>query len=292
MLIMNAGVTLTLTDSMERIMNIVAQTSGPPARRVFDNVTTLHPVPCASCRLHSLCLPSKLNDASLRRLVNAATTRRVHKDEALYKMDDPFHSVYMIRFGHFKTFQVSHGGEEQIIGFHLAGEILGIDGLSCDCHLCYAVALEDSEVCEFPYAMLETLLAEIPSLLRQFHRLISEEMAREQATMLLLGNMTAEQRFASFLMDLSHRYSMRGFSHECFHLRMSREDIANFLGLTIESISRIIGRFRSRGLVRVTNRDVVLLDVPALRFVASGESVSHSESHCQSEANARASELH
>lgn len=258
-------------DFLECIMNVLARTPGQAAWNAFDNVTPLHHVPCASCRLRSLCLPCDLNETGLKHLGSVAVTRRVHKDEALYKMDDPFRSVYTIRFGHFKTFQVSSAGEEQIIGFHLAGEILGIDGLSGDRHHCYAVALEDSEVCEFSYPVLETLLAEMPTLLRHFHRLISEEMAREQNTMLLLGNMTAEQRLASFFMDLSHRYNMRGYSQSSFHLRMSREDIANYLGLTIESISRIIGRFRSRGLVKVSNRDVELLDLPALRLLTCGK---------------------
>ncbi|NEX62344.1 helix-turn-helix domain-containing protein [Noviherbaspirillum galbum] len=235
-----------------------------PAR----SVVPLHPVQCASCRLRTLCLPTGLTDASLRKLAPALTSRRVYKDEALYKMDDPFRSVYAIRFGHFKTFQVSANGEEQITGLHMAGDLLGIDGLCNDRHRCYAVALEDSEVCEFPYASLESLFVQIPPLLRQFHRLISEEMSREQANMLVLGNLSADQRFASFLLDLSRRYGARGYSSTSFYLRMSREDIANYLGLTIESISRIIGRMRARGLVNVTHRNVELLDVPALATLA------------------------
>lgn len=226
---------------------------------------------CVACRLHKICLPNGLAGAQANRLGSIVTHRRVLKDEPLYRMNDPFHSLYAIRVGHFKTHQVSSSGLEQIAGFHMAGDLLGMDGISRDKHQCYAIALEDSEVCELPYAKLEELFAEMPPLLRQFHRLMSEELMREQASMLLLGNMRAEPRFAAFLVNLSTRYSALGYSSTSFYLRMSREDIGNYLGLTIESISRIIARLRNRGLVRVTNREVELLDLPMLRMISAGD---------------------
>lgn len=229
------------------------------------------PQQCAGCRLHGLCLPTGLSGVETNRLASIITHRRVHKDEPLYKMDDLFRSVYAIRLGHFKTHQVSSSGMEQIAAFHMAGELIGLDGMSTGRHQCYAIALEDSEVCEIPYAKLEMLFTEMLPLLRQFHRLMSEELSREQASMLLLGNMRAEQRFAAFLLNLSARYSARGYSASNFHLRMSREDIGNYLGLTIESISRIIGRLKTRSLVNISNREVELLDLPALRVIATGE---------------------
>lgn len=256
-MIANAQITLSLVPITPRI----------PVVREQQN--------CAGCRLHKFCLPTGLSGVDTNRLGNIITHRRILKDEPLYKMDDRFRSLYAIHLGHFKTHQVSSSGLEQIAGFHMAGELLGMDGISRDRHQCYAIALEDSEVCEIPYARLETLFAEMPPLLRQFHRLMSEELSREQTSMLLLGNMRAEPRFAAFLLNLSARYSARGYSSTNFHLRMSREDIGNYLGLTIESISRIIARFRNRGLVRITNREVELLDLSTLRSISVGNLSVH-----------------
>ena len=122
-----------------------------------------------------------------------------------------FTNLYAIRLGHFKTFQVSPAGEQQVTGFQMAGELLGMDAISTEHHHCDAMALEDSEVCEIPFARLEELFGTIPSLLHHFHRMMSQEITREQNVMLLLGNMRAEQRFAAFLINLSSRYAARGY---------------------------------------------------------------------------------
>jgi CRP/FNR family transcriptional regulator len=175
-----------------------------------------------------------------------------------------------VRFGHFKTYQINAAGEAQITGFQMAGELLGMDAISADRHHCDAVALEDSEVCEIPFAHLQDLFGQVPALLRHFHRIMSQEITREQNVMLLLGNMRAEQRFAVFLVNLSARYAARGYSSTRFQLRMSREDIGNYLGLTIESISRLLSRFRKLGLVQVDKREVVLLEPARLKAMAAG----------------------
>ena len=181
---------------------------------------------------------------------------QVARDERLYRMGDPFSNLYAVRFGHFKTYQVNAAGEQQITGFQMAGELLGMDAISGDRHHCDAVALEDSEVCEIPFARLEELFGQMPTLLHHFHRIMSQEITREQNVMLLLGNMRAEQRFAVFLVNLSARYAARGYSSTSFQLRMSREDIGNYLGLTIESISRLLSRFKKQGLLEVGKREV------------------------------------
>jgi CRP/FNR family transcriptional regulator len=231
---------------------------------------------CSSCSLHQLCLPTGLADSDMLRLDKIiGRRRRVQRDEYLYRMDDPFTNLYAIRLGHFKTHQVSFDGAEQITGFQMAGELLGMDAISTDRHHCYAVALEDSEVCEIPFARLEELFGEMPTLLHQFHRMMSKEITRDQSTMLLLGNMRAEQRFAHFLVNLSSRYKVRGYSSTQFQLRMSREDIGNYLGLTIESISRLLARFKKQSLLKVSNREIELLDLPALKLLAMGTSVTH-----------------
>ena len=226
---------------------------------------------CAGCSMHQLCLPMGLDDGELNRLDEIiGLRRRIARDERLYQMDEPFRNLYAIRFGHFKTFQVNAGGEQQITGFQMAGELLGMDAISGDRHHCDAVALEDSEVCEIPFTRLEDLFGQVPTLLRHFHRIMSQEITREQNVMLLLGNMRAEQRFAVFLTNLSSRYAARGYSPTSFQLRMSREDIGNYLGLTIESISRLLSRFKKQGWLKIDKREVTLLDPAMLKAMAAG----------------------
>ena len=221
--------------------------------------------------MHQLCLPMGLDDDDISRLDQIiGRRRRVLRDETLYRMNDPFRNLYAIRLGHFKTYQINPGGEQQITGFQMAGELLGMDAISADRHHCDAVALEDSDVCEIPFARLEELFGHIPRLLHHFHRIMSQEITREQNVMLLLGNMRAEQRFAVFLVNLSSRYAARGYSSTSFQLRMSREDIGNYLGLTIESISRLLSRFKKQGWLRVDKREVELLDPVKLKAIAAG----------------------
>ncbi|CAN5376496.1 fumarate/nitrate reduction transcriptional regulator Fnr [soil metagenome] len=226
---------------------------------------------CAACSLHHLCLPMGLDSEDISKLDQiVGRRRRVMRDETLYRMDSPFRNLYAIRLGHFKTYQINPSGEQQITGFQMAGELLGMDAISTDRHNCDAVALEDSEVCEIPFAKLEELFGHIPILLRHFHRIMSQEITREQSVMLLLGNMRAEQRFAVFLVNLSSRYAARGYSATGFQLRMSREDIGNYLGLTIESISRLLSRFKKQGWLKVDKREVQLLDPARLKAIAAG----------------------
>jgi CRP/FNR family transcriptional regulator len=226
---------------------------------------------CAACSMHMLCLPMGLDDAEIIRLDEViGKRRRLVRDERLYQMGEPFRNLYAIRFGHFKTYQVNAAGDQQITGFQMAGELLGMDAISGDRHHCDAVALEDSEVCEIPFGGLEDLFGHVPTLLRHFHRIMSLEITREQNVMLLLGNMQAEQRFAVFLTNLSARYAARGYSASSFQLRMSREDIGNYLGLTIESISRLLSRFKKQGLIQVDKREMTLLEPALLKAMAAG----------------------
>lgn len=221
--------------------------------------------------MHQLCLPMGLENDDITRLDNIiGKRRRLLRDERLYQMDEPFRNLYAIRFGHFKTYQVNANGEQQITGFQMAGELLGMDAISGERHHCDAVALEDSEVCEIPFERLEELFGQVPTLLRHFHRIMSQEITREQNVMLLLGNMRAEQRFAVFLVNLSARYAARGYSATSFQLRMSREDIGNYLGLTIESISRLLSRFKKQGWISVDKRELTLLDPAMLKALAAG----------------------
>jgi CRP/FNR family transcriptional regulator len=254
---------LDLADTMIQAINI--QNGDPPL-----NVSALK-ASCAACSMHQLCLPMGLENADIDRLDKIiGRRRRLAKDELLYRAGEPFRNLYAVRFGHFKTYQVNAAGESQITGFQMAGELLGMDAISGDRYRCDAVALEDSEVCEIPFTNLEDLFGQVPALLRHFHRIMSNEITREQNVMLLLGNMRAEQRFAVFLVNLSARYAARGYAANSFQLRMSREDIGNYLGLTIESISRLLSRFKKLGLLQVDKREVTLLEPARLKAMAAG----------------------
>ncbi len=244
-----------------------------PATLAANPPLTIHTLrnSCSSCSMHQLCLPMGLGESDMQRLDQIIGRRRkVPKDSLLYRMGDPFTNLYAIRLGHFKTYQVSPSGKQQITGFQMAGELLGMDAISTDRHHCDAMALEDSEVCEIPFSRLEELFGTIPTLLHHFHRMMSREITREQNVMLLLGNMRAEQRFAAFLVNLASRYAARGYSSTTFQLRMSREEIGNYLGLTIESISRLLSRLKKQGLLRVANREIELLEPERLRLIAAG----------------------
>lgn len=247
----------------------------------FENVKRFEPTSsltreelrsgCATCSMRELCLPVGLNLEDMSRLDEIIRKRRrVAKGHLLYRAGDPFLSLYAIRLGHFKTYQVQRDGSQQITGFLMTGEMLGMDAISSEIHQCDAMALEDSEVCEIPFAQLEQLFSEMPPLLRQFHRMMSHEITREQSVMLLLGSMPADQRFAAFLVNLSTRYAARGMSASSFQLRMGREEIGNYLSLTIESISRLLSKFKKLGLIKVDNRTIAIEDLPRLRNIATG----------------------
>jgi len=248
----------------------------PSAASKSEAARIPEPNHCSSCSLHKLCLPTGLEDSEMQRLDQIiGRRRRVQRDGNLYRMNDPFTKLYAIRVGHFKTFQINSAGEQQITGFQMPGELLGMDAIGANRHHCGAVALEDSEVCEIPFAKLEDLFADIPTLLRHFHRLMSQEITREQNAMLLLGGMRAEQRLAVFLVNMGARYAARGYSASNFQLRMMREDIGNYLGLTIESISRLLSRFKKGGFLKVSNREIEILDPTGLKALAAGATQCH-----------------
>jgi len=257
-----------------------------------QNFSVAHPVPvqivalgsasrsCSSCSMHQLCLPTGLNDCDTQRLDRIISRRKVPRDSFLYRIGDRFTSLYAVRVGHFKSYQQNLSGDRQITGFQMKGDLLGMDAINAGSYQCDALALEDSEVCEIPFQMLESLFAQMPTLLQHFHRTLSQEIANEQKIIMLLGNIRSEQRFAAFLVGLSRAYATRGYSPNRFQLRMTREDIGNHLGLTIESISRTIAKMRRDALIQVRQRDVEILDMPALIRLASGTETLLSTSVC------------
>ena len=223
---------------------------------------------CSACSLHELCLPMGLSPEELERLDRlVATRRKVKRGESLYRTADPFGSIYAIRNGFFKSAIVLEDGRDQVTGFHMAGEILGLDGIGTERHTCNAIALEDSEVCVMPFARLEELSREVRNLQIQFHKVMSREIVRDQGVMTLLGTMRADERLAAFLLNLSQRFVARGYSPSEFHLRMTREEIGSYLGLKLETVSRIFSRFQADGLVAVQQKHIRILDSGGLQRV-------------------------
>ena len=224
------------------------------------------PTRCSTCGLRELCLPCGLAGKSVDRIDDMVyTRRRVKRGEYLYRAGDKFGSIYAVRSGFFKTVQTLEDAREQVTGFQMAGEIMGMDGIGPDAHVLNAIALEDSEVCVIPYSRLESLGGEMHELRRQFHKVMSREIVREHGVMLLLGTMRAEERLAAFLLNLSQRFAARGYSPSEFNLRMTREEIGSHLGLKLETVSRAFSRFQDDGLISVQLKDIRILDVDGLR---------------------------
>lgn len=229
------------------------------------NVTALKQS-CSRCSLRELCLPIGLNTDELSQLDQLVSTRKILKrKEYAFRMNAPFRSLYAIRRGFFKTYDLQEDGSEQITGFQMAGELIGMDAISTDHHTCNAVALEDSELCEIPFAQLEELIRQIPTLQNQFHKLMSREIIRDHGIMMLLGNMNAEQRLATFLLNLSQRFAMRGYSPTRFTLRMTRAEIGNYLGMKLETVSRTFSKFQETSLLLVRNKELELREIGQLK---------------------------
>ena len=223
---------------------------------------------CANCNVREICQPAGLTPEELERLDALVEVRRkIKRGDALYRSGEPFNALYAVRSGFFKSRVTYEDGRDQVTGFSMAGEILGMDGIGQGTHNCDAVALEDSEVCAIPYARLEELSREITSLQRHFHKIMSREIVRESGVMMLLGVMRAEERIAAFLLNLSQRLNARGYSPLEFHLRMTREEIGSYLGLKLETVSRAFSRFHKDGLIEVEQKFVRIKSIEGLKRV-------------------------
>jgi len=221
---------------------------------------------CSTCSLRELCLPAGLDHHELERVDRMVNRRRpVRRGDYLYRSGAPLESLYAIRTGFMKSCVLHDDGREQVAGFHMMGDLMGLDAISTGRHMCDVVALEDSEVCDIPLARLEQLSRDIPSLQQHFHRIMSREIVRDHGVMLLLGTMRAEERLAAFLLNLSQRFAARGYSASEFYLRMTREEIGSYLGLKLETISRALSRFHDDKLIEVRTKHVRILDMDALR---------------------------
>jgi len=221
---------------------------------------------CAGCPLRDVCLPAGLSDAELAQLQRSiGARRRVKRGELLWEAGEELKALYAVRLGFLKSFVVTNDGQVQVVRFQMSGEIVGLDAIATGRHQSTTVALDDIEVCPLPFVELQALFERAPALQRQFFRMMSAQIGRDQQSMALLGTMRADQRLAIFLLKLSEHYRARGYSANEFVLRMTREELGNYLGLKLETVSRLMSRLQREGLIRVANKAVKLLDIAALR---------------------------
>jgi CRP/FNR family transcriptional regulator len=226
-------------------------------------------VACRDCSVFQLCLPLGISEADLMRLDTIIQRRRpLERNQYLYRIGDPFHSIYVIRSGSVKTYMPTPDGGEQVTGFHLPGEIVGLDAIAGGSHACSARALDTASFCELPFGQLENLADEVRSLGRRLLRVLSREIHQDHEMLTMLGKPTAEERLAALLVSFSSRLKQRGFSGSEFRLSMSRHDIGSYLGLAVETVSRVFSRFQRQGLLRVERRNIVPHDLAALQELA------------------------
>lgn len=231
-------------------------------------LTQNYKIACSNCNLRELCLPMGFSQDDLKRLDDIVRTRRrVKQGDRLFSDGDTFTSLYAIRTGFFKTSVTANDGREQVTGFQMAGEIVGLDGIVNDVHTCNAIALEDADVCIMPFSNVEELSREFPVLQRHVHKIMSREIVRENEVMMLLGNMRAEERLAAFLLNLMQRLHTRGFSKTEVVLRMTREEIGSYLGMKLETVSRTFSKFSDEGIIEVKQRYVHIINPDALKKV-------------------------
>jgi CRP/FNR family transcriptional regulator len=223
-------------------------------------------VACSNCNLRELCMPLGLTDTELSRVDELVTSRRsIKRGSTLFHNGEPFTSLYAVRTGFFKTSLSTEDGRDQVTGFQMAGEIIGLDGIVNEHHTCDAIALEDAEVCVMPFDRIEEISREVGALQKHVHRIMSREIVRENGVMLLLGSMRAEERLAAFLLNLVQRLQARGFSRTELILRMTREEIGSYLGMKLETVSRTFSRFADEGIIEVKQRHILIQDAEALK---------------------------
>ncbi len=233
-----------------------------------DDAPKLPATRCSTCAIRNVCMPAGLTPIEFARLdAMVCTTRHVKRGDALFRTHDTFQSIYAVRTGSFKTVVMHRDGREQVTGFQIVGETLGLDGVCGGRHNSDAIALEDSTVCIIPFAQLEAVCREVKPMQHHVHQLMSGEIVRESSLMMLLGTMTAEQRVAAFLLNISERFQKRGYSAAEFNLRMTREEIGCYLGMKLETVSRMLSKFQRDRLIAPRGKQIRITDPQGLARV-------------------------
>jgi CRP/FNR family transcriptional regulator len=223
-------------------------------------------VACRDCSVFQLCLPVGAGETDLALLDHIAKRRHpLRRGNCLFRLNDPFSSVYAVTSGSIKTFVPVDSGPDQVTGFYLPGELLGLDAMNAGRYRCSARALEASSVCEIPLDRLEELGQAVGSVQRQMLRIMSRKIFDDQVLQILLCKKNGEQRLAAFLLSLSERFQQRGFSPVEFKLSMPRDDIGSFLGMAQETVCRLFTRFQTQGYIKVNRKFVTIRDLTGLR---------------------------
>ncbi len=232
---------------------------------------------CQSCSISRLCLPVMLADSEIEHLDSIIKRRKpYHKDDVLFRYGEPLESLYAVRSGCLKTYTLDADGVEQITGFYLPGEIIGLDGIGEGKHQSFAKALDTSLICALPYNKLDLLAGQIPGLRSQLLKIMSHEIQEDKTLFLLLNKKNAEQRVAAFIINLSKRYANRGLASHCFQLPMTQVDIANYLGMAVETISRLLKKLQKLELIQIKQKEVTILDMAQLSQYAGTSCHIHS----------------
>ncbi|MBL4682613.1 MAG: fumarate/nitrate reduction transcriptional regulator Fnr [Pseudomonadales bacterium] len=222
-------------------------------------------VSCQACSLSELCIPNSLSTSEMD-IVDATIKRAepIQKNKSIFEDGDKFLSLYAVRSGAIKSFSIDEKGEEHVIGFYLPGELIGLDAIDTGIHNHTAKALETSSICEIPYEQVEYLSGKISKLQKHMFRLLSREIHEDQELQLLLSKKTADEKIGAFLINLSARYKQRQLSPTSFRLPMPRTDIANYLGLAVETVSRVLTRLQDQLILSVDGKEVEILDAQKL----------------------------
>ncbi len=225
-------------------------------------------ISCSQCSLSELCFPHGMDKGGLDELdkvIGRSSSDKI--GDYLYREGDACHAIYAVRSGSIKTIKQNASGESQIVGFHLPGELLGFDGFANDKYECTAQFLETTSVCELPLSSLESLCHAIPTLQIQMRRIMGLEVKNDHDLLLLLGKMNADEKLATFLLNMSTRMKQRNWKELEFNLSMPRQDIANYLGLAVETVSRLISQFHEKGLIQTNKRNIKIIDIDGLKSV-------------------------
>jgi len=225
-------------------------------------------VSCRACSLNARCVPHSLTDREVE-IVNAAVKRSkpLQRNKTVFEAGDKFVSLYVVRSGAIKTYSIDQEGDERVICFYFPGEMFGLDAIDSGHHISSAKALETTAICEIPYDRLDALSSKIHNLQTHMYRLLSKEISEDQRLQLLLTKKNSEERIGSFLLDVSHRYQQHQ-SPTSFRLPMARVDIANHLGMAVETVSRILTRLQNNRILGIEGNEVEILDHHGLRTIS------------------------
>jgi CRP/FNR family transcriptional regulator len=223
-------------------------------------------VACSQCTLGNLCLPRSLNVNEIEQFEHIVNkSRPIQPGEHIFRAGDKFQSIAAVRAGCFKSYVIDKNGEEQVLGFYLPGEIIGFDAIYEKTHRANVVALDTSSVCGLSFDSVTELARQLPQLQNELFRVMSLHIAQLEASS---ADLSAEERIAGLLCSLSERFASRGYSAKEFNLSMSRRDIASNLRLATETISRVLARFQSAGIIDVNRKKVAILDGDKLKSLA------------------------